>query len=79
MRGEAMADQPVTAVVRPTASLGAESAASFSRTRYPAWDPEPTVQVPAPVLESGLVDADVDGVGELSANFCGDEPAKTTK
>jgi len=35
--------------------------------------------VPAPALAPGLVDAELDGVGELSASFCGDEPAKTTK
>src|SRR5690242_2511509 len=41
---------PVTDEVRPTASVGAGSPASCSRTRYPATEPVPAVQVPTPGL-----------------------------
>jgi hypothetical protein len=75
---------PCTDEVRPTASLGAARKASCSRTRYPACEPEATVQVPdePPVDEAvELVLAEAVGLdlAELRLSFWGDEPAKTTK
>ena len=43
---------PVMADVRPMASLCAGRNASFSRTRWPACEPRPIVQVPAKPLLS---------------------------
>ena len=38
------------------------------------------VQVPAPgVAEVLVLEPEADGVAELSASFCGEDPAKTTK
>jgi hypothetical protein len=53
---------PVTDDVRPTASVGAGSPASCSRTRYPATEPVPTVQVPTP----GLAPAEAAGEAVLA-------------
>src|SRR5689334_13356441 len=53
---------PVTDEVRPTASVGAGSPASCSRTRYPVTEPVPTVQVPTP----GLALAEVAGEAVLA-------------
>jgi hypothetical protein len=85
---------PVIWEVRPTASLSAGRNASFSRTRYPAFEPLPTLYFPAGddavpvtavVLEAVVeVEAAVDVApvpvpALASLNGAGEDVGKTTK
>ena len=54
-----MARLPVTALVRPTASVRAVTPPSCSRTRYPTRLPSPTDQVPVIPAGVGSIGADV--------------------